>query len=549
MMESNITVVNTADQTLFVENMTIIPSPRGIFMRWQLPRAASIIGTKVSLLAYVEGSGSSDSISSLPPTITLLNQFYTPSITSLLYEGTVGVDASRVRPYTRYRIIIRLIRASGLNGVPQIFDIVTPPDRPDNSPTFTLASVRKDAISVTISSPTLSNGPVLKYVLQYRPIVFSGSLDPGHRVVNLTLDKFVPGNWSELVQLTSSGSTITLGSLRPYTLYEIISAAETAGGRSPASESIFVVTNEDVPRKMDAPTIVRQLSGENVAMTVLEWFPEVPAPGVILFYEVVETSGTPNTILYRGNATTCQLPSWSRSVAIRAATRAGLGELSANSNVVSVTQVLTSSDSSSSSHIPTIIGGTVGALAVVAVVVIFAVWRRTRAKTPIVDAPKIFLPPELGGAARRIESKCLQLLDMLGEGKFGKVYKALLDEREQTGVPAFIVAAKVSTEEISQKQSEDSLREAATMAELSHDNIVNVIGYTQLMGGRLVVIVQYCEHGNLLSFMERNSEDYVVQKIFHFAQHVSSGMTYLSRRGFIHRDIAVRNQGISAQFL
>jgi hypothetical protein len=272
---------------------------------------------------------------------------------------------------------------------------------------------------------------------------------------------------------------------------------------------------------------------------VAAWHPQSPPPGVILFYELQETSRVPWVLLYRGNDTKCELPAWATVVALRVATGAGLGDFSVPTIVSGRSS---SPESSSSGDLPTvaIIVGAACFLAALLLVMWYKRGREVAAATAALESSASHrLPPNLRGDAREIDASCLLLLEQLGEGKFGKVFKALLDEKDDTGVPAFIVAAKVSMDNASEKQNEETLKEAATMAKLSHDNIVNIIGICRLSEHRLVVVVQYCEHGSLLAFFAARPPAEVAARTMTFAWQVSRGMKYLSWRGFIHRDLAV----------
>ena len=65
-------------------------------------------------------------------------------------------------------------------------------------------------------------------------------------------------------------------------------------------------------------------------------------------------------------------------------------------------------------------------------------------------------------------------------------------------------------------------------------------------GEPVMVILEYCEHGSLKSFLEA-SENLTELTRLSFAGDCAAGLAYLAGRGFIHRDIASRNVLLSSE--
>lgn len=83
------------------------------------------------------------------------------------------------------------------------------------------------------------------------------------------------------------------------------------------------------------------------------------------------------------------------------------------------------------------------------------------------------------------------------------------------------------------------LSEAAIMAQLSHENIVSIIGYSLSKVGTITVVVQYCEGGSLSSFFAKHSESFSSRFVNKFALDIARAMAFISSKEFVHRDLAV----------
>ena len=93
----------------------------------------------------------------------------------------------------------------------------------------------------------------------------------------------------------------------------------------------------------------------------------------------------------------------------------------------------------------------------------------------------------------------------LGEGYFGKVLKAKMtkDETKTT------VAVKTLHSNPERSAVENLMSELKIMIHLgSHPNIVNVLGActTKLPKQELYVMVEYCEHGNIVDVLRKHKQ-------------------------------------------
>ncbi|XP_059479523.1 inactive tyrosine-protein kinase transmembrane receptor ROR1-like isoform X2 [Neocloeon triangulifer] len=153
-----------------------------------------------------------------------------------------------------------------------------------------------------------------------------------------------------------------------------------------------------------------------------------------------------------------------------------------------------------------------------------------------------------GCRAREFIQEHVRLLQELGEGAFGKVYKGelLLD-----GMPT-PVAVKTLKENATAKTQQDFRREVDLMSDLRHPNIVCLLGVV-LRGEPLCMLFEYMAHGDLHEFLMAHSpfnepEAGEIRRpqldqadFLHISIQVAAGMEYLSGHHYVHRDLAARN--------
>lgn len=158
----------------------------------------------------------------------------------------------------------------------------------------------------------------------------------------------------------------------------------------------------------------------------------------------------------------------------------------------------------------------------------------------------------VGGSAapREIPRKRLAMLGRLGNGAFGEVWKATLDEESSRGVPVHTVAAKTVLDPAKHPEAtEELLAEAAVMAQVTgHQNLVSLVGVVTV-GKPYVLVLSYCEYGCLQAVLRQRAADgnalSLVAKL-EMAGEIAAGMQHLASKRFIHRDLAARNVLLAA---
>ncbi|XP_065649479.1 fibroblast growth factor receptor-like isoform X4 [Hydra vulgaris] len=153
----------------------------------------------------------------------------------------------------------------------------------------------------------------------------------------------------------------------------------------------------------------------------------------------------------------------------------------------------------------------------------------------------------------QLETDCL-----LGEGAFGRVFRATArDLPNHTGVQT--VAVKMLKEDCCEQDLKDFISEIEVMKSIGkHINILNLLAVSSQQG-KLYIVVEYCCHGNLRSFLKDNrpvmqANSVITKKITlydltSFCLQVARGMNYLASKKCIHRDIAARNVLVGEGYL
>uniref|UniRef100_UPI00398ECC5E tyrosine-protein kinase receptor Tie-1 isoform X2 n=1 Tax=Pristiophorus japonicus TaxID=55135 RepID=UPI00398ECC5E len=142
--------------------------------------------------------------------------------------------------------------------------------------------------------------------------------------------------------------------------------------------------------------------------------------------------------------------------------------------------------------------------------------------------------------------------DVIGEGNFGQVIKALI---KKDGLK-MNAAIKMLKEFASENDHRDFAGELEVLCKLGqHPNIINLLGACENRG-YLYIAIEYAPFGNLLDFLRKSrvletdpafarehgtASTLTSQQLLQFASDVTKGMQYLSEKQFIHRDLAARN--------
>src|SRR5262249_32072449 len=139
------------------------------------------------------------------------------------------------------------------------------------------------------------------------------------------------------------------------------------------------------------------------------------------------------------------------------------------------------------------------------------------------------LKETIGDTSRKLEIPGYQIIDKLGKGSMGIVYKA-----RQIAVDR-IVAVKILVDALAPKQEfiKRFDREAKIAAKLAHNNIVNAIDAGEVNGYHYFVM-EYVEGRNIKDELDK-SKIFEEKDAIDIVMAVAEALKHAHQRGLIHR--------------
>ena len=159
----------------------------------------------------------------------------------------------------------------------------------------------------------------------------------------------------------------------------------------------------------------------------------------------------------------------------------------------------------------------------------------------------------------------LHIENKIGEGNFGIVYKARapgLKRGDWEVSTNEFVAIKMLKADADFEMMLDFQKEVDTVVNFEHENVIRLLGICTEQLDHICMIFEYMELGALRELLRksnpRNSDFYQLslnEAIIKPSQFLSiciqlaRGLDYLSKKRFVHRDIATRNCLVDSQFV
>lgn len=144
----------------------------------------------------------------------------------------------------------------------------------------------------------------------------------------------------------------------------------------------------------------------------------------------------------------------------------------------------------------------------------------------------------------------LILLDNIGHGSFGKVFKVKHKETNQ------IYAAKIPINKLETYSEQELLnmsREVSIMSKINHPSVLKFIGFNNKSFNKKpkpVIITEYALNGSLNDFISRCEKNIFnpTHKLI-IIYGIASGMSYLHSHEILHRDLKPENILIDENYL
>ncbi|XP_070168523.1 tyrosine-protein kinase Fer isoform X2 [Polyergus mexicanus] len=126
------------------------------------------------------------------------------------------------------------------------------------------------------------------------------------------------------------------------------------------------------------------------------------------------------------------------------------------------------------------------------------------------------------------------LLEKIGRGNFGDVYKA------QLKICKTEVAVKTCKITLPDEQKRKFLQEGRILKQYDHRNIVKLIGIC-VQKQPIMIVMELVPGGSLLTHLRKNASTITQREQLCMCKDAAAGMSYLESKYCIHRDLAARN--------
>ncbi|CAF0942586.1 unnamed protein product [Adineta ricciae] len=135
----------------------------------------------------------------------------------------------------------------------------------------------------------------------------------------------------------------------------------------------------------------------------------------------------------------------------------------------------------------------------------------------------------------QIDRKQIHMIESLGNGQFGEVYRGILKTDQQLEINIAIKTCKMRDS----TTTDAFLDEAYVMQKFDHPHIIKLIGVCT--DQPVLLIMELARLGELRGYLVANRADFDLITLVLYCEQLASALAYLESKKFVHRDIAARN--------
>eukprot|EP00096_Caligus_rogercresseyi_P011337 TRINITY_DN4430_c0_g1_i1.p1 TRINITY_DN4430_c0_g1~~TRINITY_DN4430_c0_g1_i1.p1 ORF type:complete len:998 (-),score=345.77 TRINITY_DN4430_c0_g1_i1:144-3137(-) len=134
----------------------------------------------------------------------------------------------------------------------------------------------------------------------------------------------------------------------------------------------------------------------------------------------------------------------------------------------------------------------------------------------------------------------LELQDIIGEGQFGDVHRGIYS-RSGEEICVAVKTCKVAGGNMADK----FLEEAFIMQQFDHRHIIKLLGIVS--APPIWIVMELARLGELRAYLQNNKSRLDLSHLLLYSHQLSTALSYLESKKFVHRDIAARNVLVSSE--
>ncbi|XP_043473033.1 focal adhesion kinase 1 isoform X3 [Leptopilina heterotoma] len=135
----------------------------------------------------------------------------------------------------------------------------------------------------------------------------------------------------------------------------------------------------------------------------------------------------------------------------------------------------------------------------------------------------------------------VELGEIIGEGQFGNVHKGSYKGRDGQTIAVAVKTCKVDADLAT---AEKFLEEAYIMQQFEHPHIIRLIGVCS--EAPIWLVMELARLGEMRAYLQSNKHRLDLATLLLYTFQLSTALSYLESKKFVHRDIAARNVLVSA---